>query len=475
VKKILYTISLSAILLATSFSIMAAGEPVTSRDIAKWTVMYYLCCDNHASYEADKIVANLTKVGSSRDFNLIVLKDGDQIGDSALYYIEEGEARNLNSFHGWPEELDSSDPNTLLSFIKLVKQEYPAEHYALIILSDYGSGWQGICHDANVKDKETPSLMSIPSFADALKKATSDGDEKIDVLGLMPCVMGMIEVAYEIAPYVNYMVASEEHMLEELDKGPEYTWPYLETTWNLKNNTDMNPEDFAISIVNHYKPCDFPLWVFYGYMVLVKKGKYGRFTEILSNLLTRFFNRLRNPSWHIVSLHTTLSAVNLSKIDKVSRAVDNLSSLLILNKYSDDIKNAISYARSRVREYGKLYVKNRATVIYYIDFPLERFAFNSFVDLYDLVRLINESTDNRAIGYACEDVVESLENSIIANKVMPHDNSYGLSIYFPEHRRYYNRYIWGDEIPSSYENLRFSQDTHWDDFLREYLGIYSSI
>ncbi len=443
---------------------------IDGAESANWTVMYYLCGENHVSYVAKEMLDNLTKVGSSNDFNLIVLRDGNQQGDSALYYIEEGRTVNLNTLYSWPNELDMGDPNTLKAFLNLVMEDYPAKHYALMILSDCGSGWQGICRDAGARNNGIP-LMTMPTFADVLKDVTNDGEKKIDVIGFMPCVTGMFEVAYELAPYVDYMVASEEHLLERLDNGQEYVWRYLEPTWDLKNHTDMKAEEFASSIVDYYRPCDFPLWVFYGYMVIVKKGEYGRPVEFLSNILTRTLNSLPNPEWHIVATHTTLSAVNLSKVDQVARAIDNLSSLLLLNKYSSDVRNSIINARSEVREYGKSYVKDRSTVIQYINFPIEKLAFDSFVDLYDLVQLLNESVENQAVKNACKDVMLKLNIAVIANKAMPNDDSHGLSIYFPENKDLYNRYLWSDELPSPYENLRFSKDTRWDEFLKEYLGI----
>ncbi|HEC94464.1 MAG TPA: hypothetical protein ENI45_00685 [Thermoplasmatales archaeon] len=311
----------------------------------------------------------------------------------------------------------------------------------------------------------------MPAFANVLKEVTFNGERKIDVIGFMPCVTGMFEVAYEIAPYVSYMVASEEHQLEELDKGPEYTWQYLETTWGLKNNTDMTPKEFAVSLVEQFTPCDFPMWVFYSYMILLKKGEYGRVLEFLSNLLTNILNKLPNPDLHLVSLHTTLSAVNLSSVGEVAAAVDDLASILMLNRHDERLMEAVCYARRNVREYGKFYVKNRATLIYYMNMPIEKLAFDSFVDLYDLVQLINESMENQAVKEACMQVMKRLEKAVVANKAMPADDSHGLSIYFPENKKLYNKYLWSNEIPSPYEDLRFSHDTLWDDFLRMFLNV----
>jgi len=476
-KKIAIIIGSIFLVSAFSSNLVGAISPVTDiessgDDIADWTVMYYLCCENHVSYEADIRVDNLAKIGSSDDFNIIVLKDGDQNGDSALYYMEGGNAINLNEAVGWPDEIDMGDPNTITSFISLVKDNYPAKHYAFLILSDMGSGWQGICHDTRAPNKGIP-LMSMPTFANALKDVTNDGEDKIDVIVFMPCVVGMFEVAYEISPYVSYMVASEEHMLEELDKGPEYILQYIQSTWNLKNNTDMTPEEFASSIVDYYTPCDFPMWVLYSYMILVKKGEYSRFVKVLSDFLTKRVNKLRNPNFHIVALHTTLSAVKLGNAQDVAEAIDNLSSILLTlnNEHDEDVMQAIAEARHNVREYGKFYTKNRATALYYMNIPMEKFAFDSFIDLYDIVNLINDSIENQVVKDACIQVMEKLEDAVIANSAMPDDESHGLSIYFPENGELYNKYLWADEISSPYEDLKFSRDTLWDDFLKEYLNV----
>jgi len=471
-KKILY-IFIAIFFIIPATSIIPADystTPSNAKQTADWTVMYYLCCDNHVSYEGEGIVTNLTMVGSSSNLKLIVLKDGDKDGDSVLYYIDEGNAVSLNDVYSWPDELDMANPNTIKLFIELVMDEYPANHYALIILSDHGSGWQGICYDRSVEDRGY-TVIPMPIFANALKEVTSYSGKKIDVIGFMPCVTGMFEVAYELAPYVDYMVASEEHMLEDLDNGPEYTWKYLESTWNLKNNTNMTSEQFAGSIVDYYKPCDFPLWILYSYMVIVKQREYRKIVKVISDILTKAVNKLKNPEFRIAAIHTTLSAINLSKINDVAEEIDNLSSLLILHEQNDQIKQAIRLARKNVREYGKFYTKKSSTLIYYINFPIEKLAFDSFVDLYDLVQRINETAENQVVKDACIQLMKKLDGSIILNKVMQNDESHGLSIYFPENRDLYNKYLWGNENPSSYEDLKFSQDTLWDEFIKGYLEV----
>ncbi len=70
----------------------------------------------------------------------------------------------------------------------------------------------------------------------------------------------------------------------------------------------------------------------------------------------------------------------------------------------------------------------------------------------------------------CRELLEKIDEIYIANRAMPNDESHGLSIYFPEDKDLYNKYIWSDK-PIFYENLSLLRDTNWDEFLREYLRV----
>jgi hypothetical protein len=74
--------------------------------------------------------------------------------------------------------------------------------------------------------------------------------------------------------------------------------------------------------------------------------------------------------------------------------------------------------------------------------------------------------------------MDTLNITIIVNKALPTDPSHGLSIYFPELKCQYDQSIWRyplsknfRKIPSPYEDLMFTKDTQWDEFLKMYLGV----
>ncbi|HID26182.1 MAG TPA: hypothetical protein EYP23_06975 [Thermoplasmata archaeon] len=72
---------------------------------------------------------------------------------------------------------------------------------------------------------------------------------------------------------------------------------------------------------------------------------------------------------------------------------------------------------------------------------------------------------------ACKEVMDKIKDAVVANQAMPDDESHGCSIYFPENENLYNKYLWSDELPYPYKEMRFSQDTSWDEFLKTYLDI----
>jgi hypothetical protein len=68
---------------------------------AKWTVMYYICRGSIFSVYVSPFLENLSKAGSSQYFNLVVLANNKDKGDSKLYYIDEsGEKIELNDVYG---------------------------------------------------------------------------------------------------------------------------------------------------------------------------------------------------------------------------------------------------------------------------------------------------------------------------------------------------------------------------------------
>ena len=418
---------------------------------AKWTVMMYIACDTALRYRLINFYQEVLRdVGSTDDFKIIALFDGKERGDTFYCYAEEG---LLIPLPWYEEESNMASPENFERFLRLSMHYFPAEHYALFTLSDYGSGWQGVFSDTDgTGSTKTLSLITMPEVRQVLKNITENGNNKIDVWGIDVCIPGMVEVAYEISPYVKYMVANEEHGFEgdSGEEGYELGWNYSFFLQELKNNPDMSPEEFSTLIVNCYKAGTF---------------------------IPKILLIIPAPQWYpITKFYTTLSAVNLSKINLIRVTLNTLASNLINNL--NEVKYDIKKARQNTREYGKRYKKFWWIPFFLLYFHIESLAYDGFVDLYDFADKLRYQTDNAEIKDSCIDLMDAVNETIIANEALSTDPSYGLSIYFPKLKCQYDQSLWRgggnpefNKIPSSYSDLYLSQDGLWDDFLEAYLGI----
>jgi len=428
----------------------------TTPSKAKWTVMMYCAFDNHRDLDTNYTIKSFTDIGSDTNLNIVVLLDERAISDTRYLYIEKDGVVPLS----WPEsESNTGNPDTLERFLDLTMASYPADHYALFVMSAWGSGWQGLGADtAGTDSSRYLSLITIPDYTNVLKNITDNGSKKIDLVVYDICVTGSFETAYEIAPYVKYMVSTQEHGFdygEFSDEGKPLWWNYSYFLQQLKDNPDMTPEQFAISMVDYYVP--------------------GTYTN-------KIFSLIKAPKFYpITKFHTTLSAANLSKVNEISNAVDMLASSL--KDHLSEIKNEIKSVRSEVREYGKLYRKFwflPSRIAYPLQ--LDPLGYDCFIDLYDFSEKLKNETSVTDIKNACDAVMDAFDGTVIANKAEPTDPSHGFSIYFPQLRCQYDQSIWRNignknfrKAPSPYEALSFSKDTSWDEFLKEYLHIPSIV
>jgi len=219
-------------------------------DMKKWTIMVHLGADNNlysfGFKDMDEMVGGL----KSPDINVIVLFDGTKQGDSAIYKItNKGKETVKDNGAVIPasKEIDSGDPKVLTKFTQFAIKNFPAEHYMLDIW-DHGAGifkqnlkrnvTRSFGYDDNGTNMETKDLGPI------LSAAAQTAGKKIDILGFDACLMGHLEIAYQVKDYCDFLVASEE--LE-----PGDGWDYK--GWLAKaGNSGLTAPDVASALVDSY-------------------------------------------------------------------------------------------------------------------------------------------------------------------------------------------------------------------------------
>ncbi|GEM_PF-1508154 len=208
----------------------------------KWVIIGYMDGNNNLDESNNgtsyviKDVQDLESVGSTDEVKIVVAVGSKKKGGVVKYYYIEKHTDELPDSISSKEltdlgTKDMSDKRTLKDFLSYVKENYPAEHY-MLILDDHGGGWRGCCVD---EINGAGSLMSIQDVRSAMEEVNIHPD----IVVFHACLMGMLEVAYELKDITDYVVASE------------FSMPMLSVlnpaAWlsALVNNPDMSSLDLA--------------------------------------------------------------------------------------------------------------------------------------------------------------------------------------------------------------------------------------
>ena len=246
------------VLRSITFLLLALFAAATSVNAAEWTFMVYLDGDNNLEPAAIKDFLEMSEVGSDDNVNILVLMDRISSYDSS-YGNWTGTRRGIINKGDAPDtswgismgELNMGDPDSLYDFINWGTTNYPANNYA-IILWNHGGGWRSastssdtivykdVCYD----DTSGEDCLYTSEVKDVLAELAKDGIS-INLIGYDACLMGMVEVAYEVRKYADVMVASS-------DNEPDDGWPYTEILYELTDNPDMSASALGSVIVDEY-------------------------------------------------------------------------------------------------------------------------------------------------------------------------------------------------------------------------------
>jgi hypothetical protein len=417
---------------------------------ANWTVLAFLAGDNNLEGAAIKDLNEMEVVGSLEGkVNIVAQVDraadydtsNDDWRSTRRYYItrERNRRKITSTLLADLGPTNTGDPRILKDFIRWGFQEYPAEHY-MLVLWNHGSGFyvppemlvgegapsgreittralprlrrtmfhtarekilnlppreRGICYDDGSNDcLDNQELKNILAYASSLLNG-----RKIDVVGMDACLMTMIEVAYQIKDHVKYLVGSEE-------VEPGDGWPYNAVLKALVDNPQTSPKDFSVHIVNQY----------------IKS--YDRFGDFDTDV--------------------TQAALDLENLNALVRAIDGLAKGLLANLRDSQLNSAIFTAW-------------RGST---------RFFDNFYIDLHQFATILQQGYAQGDIPLACQAVSAAIVSTGAASPIVAEghlgprmEKVKGISIYFPPFRN-----------PSVYyDDLDFAKDTQWGTFLKEYL------
>jgi hypothetical protein len=413
---------------------------------AKWTVLTYIAAHNNLFDSGLSSWQQILNVGSTREVMQGVLFDGP-LGASRYIFGDPGKEICKEDF----ETFDSGDPERLVETALWLFQQYPADKYGLVLWS-HGTGWQPeeiqkiarqTRGDEDVSAVEvvqrsisssSPALfrtsisqiVARPSYQRAilfddgsqhsldtleLHNVLNEINEKtgspLELLGMDACLMGSIEVAYQVRQQARWMVASQELV-------PAESWPYEAIYGALKANPDFTGADLAQTITREYK-------AYYQEVDLKQLGA-----------------------------DVTKSALDLSQVETVSRTLKEMGDML-----SADIETLAEVLWKAQIESRERELNGRRP---------SKFDMHLW-DIKSLVGSLTEQSLGDALKAACREVSQSLQpGGAVLDKVHLgswFDGTGGVSVYLPM----------PSEVPRAtqfYPELHFARDTGWDHLLSVY-------
>lgn len=221
--------------IALAFFQYAPIVSAPKKSAASWTFMVYLDADNNLDWFG---ALNLQQMSdglvTSANINVVVLMD--RLNQPAFTYeVTHEEIKIIQSLG----EVDMGSPATLTSFVTFAMKTYPATYYFLD-LWDHGGGYRGVCWDESSGNHLSPHDVET-----AVAAAEFEAKGFVDVIGFDACLMGMVEVCYELKDVTDIVIGSE--MLV-----PGYGWPYTSLMAYLSNHPAVDPYTLSSELVEEY-------------------------------------------------------------------------------------------------------------------------------------------------------------------------------------------------------------------------------
>jgi len=427
-------------------------QPPASSADQKWLIMLYQDADDKILEQDIYIDLNEAERAGSTDRVEIVAQmdryrggfsdDGNWTSTKRFYITQDNDLAQVRSQQlADLGEVNMSDSDTLVNFVKWAVKSYSADKYVLI-LSDHGMGWPGGWSDSDPGPSGAQPDRNIPLssatgdelFLMELDQALTDiqsqvGLDKFELIGMDACLMGHLEVLSALEPHARYAVVSQE-------TEPSVGWAYSSFLQALNANPDMNGGELAQLIVKSYIEEDLRITDPQARAEFVGKGSgglLGGYGQVSAEQLVQQMGQ-----------NSTLTAIDLAKLPELMAATDQLAyAMTQLNQ------RGVAQARSYVQSFTSVFGSNVPP---------------SYLDLGNLAGLLRDNSTNADVDQAADRVLAALDQAVIAEKHgRGKPGAAGVSVYFPNSQLYENAMTG----PRSYTPVaqRFAQNSSWDDFL----------
>jgi len=403
-----------------------ARPTVTPTPQPTFLFMLYLNGDNNLSRYMQNAIRNLEALTLNSNVKVVALIDSNGRGDTRRLLVQK-DGRYTPNVNSWSMgELNMGDAQTLQNFVQWALTTYPSQ-YSYLAIASHGNGIEGFSwDDSHNRDKLTPAEVRT-----ALHNATNGGQRKIDIVHYDACSMALLEQAYDIRSYANYLIASQN-----------LAWAVF--AYNLYVPATQLSSGDATALA--------------GLADAIAEISADTTPRTLAGrIATLYYNhRLIN------SKPRTVSVLDLSQVNSTRQALDTLANALRSNL--SGVTTSMQNARSAVQKFDS------REPLYRIDQDDE------YIDLYHWADTLERYVQNATVQSAARQVKDVVKNRLVVvnyrasgvyNDIyIELDNAHGVSLYFPRRSgsNDYEQYL--DHL-----RFQFTRDSSWDSLLADFFGV----
>ncbi|HEY5446133.1 MAG TPA: clostripain-related cysteine peptidase, partial [Pyrinomonadaceae bacterium] len=257
------------------------------------------------------------------------------------------------------DDTDTGSPITLYNFLSFCLQEYPAEHY-LVVLSGHSGGTDS---DFLLTDESSRGSLTFNELKAVFKHLEADlNGQTIDIIGMDNCLMSMAEICYELKGVAQFLVGSEAY-------SPASGWPYRQILERLKQESANSHSELAKNVAT---------------------GIVEEYTNYYSG-------------YWLSGMSVAQSALDLCKVEELRSLVNKLGCALekeLLEEFEPDIQKRVE---------GHLPHPFRDQLVL-AHWEAQSYNGELFVDLYDFCNCLERRAASREVREACSRVKDFVKS-----------------------------------------------------------------
>lgn len=390
---------------------LSPNLPKNKEDKNSIKLTYFMTDDYSTKTSLSKQMLSFMDDFPQKNIHNIIFRDGGEIGDSKLYYLDGGhDSSSIESpaslLAGNITEVQSNNPKVFSEVVKWSFNNYSSKNKYLQIYSN-GSAIAGIGSDRNQTDLKgqklskdnSLSLIPIKVFSDSITESLN-GD-KLDIIYFRASMMGNLESLYELRNTTKYVLA-----LDDFSQSKDKSNLNMTKTFDELIAKNLDPKDITNQMV-------------------IK-------SQTLSNL-------------------TSFEAIDMSQINNYKKAFDDMTSELLKSLKTE--KNNITKSYDLIK-------KPKMEDITKLDSISE-----SMRDIYDFTEELEKNSNSNELKNSIKKLKVEQKKLMFKERDSIGFTLQGLSVFMPERKNISKNNDLNDFIKNKYSNTSFAKDSNWINFL----------